>query len=174
MEIKHGEIIVNPQNTHEQNYQTTQKKRFFSASNPPRKKKKQTPLKGLEWPGSEAVLMSGSGSTIFCLGDPATSDFEAETKERFDIEGIWKTKFMRGLDECVDWLGMLGAGLGKRCLSWFFEITLFFLWTNVAFVCLVMFCFLLGVLVLCFLGREVFVVSYPLCFWFHVLYLVLR
>ncbi|CAK8985563.1 unnamed protein product [Durusdinium trenchii] len=49
-----------------------------------------------EW-GFEAVLMSGSGSTIFCLGDPSggSQDFEAATKEKFDIEGIWKTSFMR-------------------------------------------------------------------------------
>ncbi|CAJ1406949.1 unnamed protein product, partial [Effrenium voratum] len=47
--------------------------------------------------GFEAVLMSGSGSTIFCLGEPKEGKeaFEATTKERFDIEGIWQTHFMR-------------------------------------------------------------------------------
>lgn len=47
--------------------------------------------------GFEAVLMSGSGSTIFCLGDPGdgAEAFEASAKEKFDIEGIWKTRFMR-------------------------------------------------------------------------------
>jgi len=47
--------------------------------------------------GFEAVLMSGSGSTIYCVGDPqgGAANFEAATKERFDIEGIWKTQLMR-------------------------------------------------------------------------------
>lgn len=47
--------------------------------------------------GFEAVLMSGSGSTVFCLGEPTggAEAFQASTKEKFDIEGIWKTCFMR-------------------------------------------------------------------------------
>mmetsp|Transcript_63643 Transcript_63643/g.149161 ORF Transcript_63643/g.149161 Transcript_63643/m.149161 type:complete len:388 (+) Transcript_63643:41-1204(+) len=49
-----------------------------------------------EW-DFEAVLMSGSGSTIFCLGDPkgGAKAFEVATKNQFDIEGIWQTEFMR-------------------------------------------------------------------------------
>eukprot|EP00931_Biecheleriopsis_adriatica_P080767 TRINITY_DN54115_c0_g1_i1.p1 TRINITY_DN54115_c0_g1~~TRINITY_DN54115_c0_g1_i1.p1 ORF type:complete len:417 (-),score=113.04 TRINITY_DN54115_c0_g1_i1:52-1302(-) len=47
--------------------------------------------------GFEAVLMSGSGSTIYCLGEPSggAEAFEAATKQRFEIEGIWRTKLMR-------------------------------------------------------------------------------
>jgi len=49
-----------------------------------------------EW-DFQAVLMSGSGSTIFCLGDPkgGAQAFEDATKEKFEIEGIWRTQFMR-------------------------------------------------------------------------------
>mmetsp|Transcript_27863 Transcript_27863/g.49825 ORF Transcript_27863/g.49825 Transcript_27863/m.49825 type:complete len:440 (-) Transcript_27863:25-1344(-) len=47
--------------------------------------------------GFEAVLMSGSGSTIYCLGDPRGGEeaFKAKTKEGFSIEGIWRTSLIR-------------------------------------------------------------------------------
>jgi 4-diphosphocytidyl-2-C-methyl-D-erythritol kinase len=47
--------------------------------------------------GFEAVLMSGSGSTIYCVGEPlgGADAFKAATKERFEIEGIWRTTLIR-------------------------------------------------------------------------------
>eukprot|EP00440_Ansanella_granifera_P018078 gb/GFBE01019636.1/.p1 GENE.gb/GFBE01019636.1/~~gb/GFBE01019636.1/.p1 ORF type:complete len:413 (+),score=82.16 gb/GFBE01019636.1/:1-1239(+) len=47
--------------------------------------------------GFEAVLMSGSGSTIYCIGEPngGAEAFKAATKEKFEIEGIWRTELMR-------------------------------------------------------------------------------
>eukprot|EP00933_Yihiella_yeosuensis_P070537 TRINITY_DN78656_c0_g1_i1.p1 TRINITY_DN78656_c0_g1~~TRINITY_DN78656_c0_g1_i1.p1 ORF type:complete len:449 (-),score=76.07 TRINITY_DN78656_c0_g1_i1:96-1367(-) len=47
--------------------------------------------------GFEAVLMSGSGSTIYCLGEPSSGSdaFKAATKEKFAIEGIWRTELIR-------------------------------------------------------------------------------
>lgn len=42
----------------------------------------------------QAVLMSGSGSTIFCLGDPSggSQDFEAELWRTSDFEGATPTQ----------------------------------------------------------------------------------
>lgn len=47
--------------------------------------------------GFQAVMMSGSGSTVFCVGEPrgGAAAFEAETREHFDIEGIWRTQLQR-------------------------------------------------------------------------------
>lgn len=47
--------------------------------------------------GFTAVLMSGSGTTVYCIGDPqgGAAEFEAAVRERFDIEGIWQTQLMR-------------------------------------------------------------------------------
>jgi len=52
-------------------------------------------LQGEEF-GFQAVLMSGSGTTIFCLGEPKGSAevFEAEVRKKFDIEGIWRTQLV--------------------------------------------------------------------------------
>lgn len=46
--------------------------------------------------GFTAVLMSGSGTTIYCIGEPqgGSADFESAVRERFDIEGIWQTQLM--------------------------------------------------------------------------------
>lgn len=53
-------------------------------------------LSGDEW-GFKAVLMSGSGTTIFCVGEPASGDeaFEQATKETFELDGIWKSTLVR-------------------------------------------------------------------------------
>merc|ERR1719215_515750 len=42
--------------------------------------------------GFEAVLMSGSGTTIYCLGDPGcgAESFAEATRGQFEIEGIWR------------------------------------------------------------------------------------
>lgn len=47
--------------------------------------------------GFQAVLMSGSGSTIYCLGKPKDGfeTFEAATRQKFSIEGIWQTSLIR-------------------------------------------------------------------------------
>jgi len=47
--------------------------------------------------GFQAVLMSGSGSTIYCLGEPreGTEAFNAAVREKYDIEGIWRTHLVR-------------------------------------------------------------------------------
>merc|ERR1719491_857406 len=44
----------------------------------------------------QAVMMSGSGTTIFCLGEPegGHAAFEEATRSRFDIEGIWRSSFL--------------------------------------------------------------------------------
>lgn len=46
--------------------------------------------------GFQAVMMSGSGTTIFCLGEPREggTEFEASVKARFDIEGIWRASLL--------------------------------------------------------------------------------
>jgi len=53
--------------------------------------------------GFDAVMMSGSGTTIFCLGEPKGGQeaFEEATRSRFDIEGIWRSSFVHksSLDE---------------------------------------------------------------------------
>jgi len=53
-------------------------------------------LAGEQW-GFTAVLMSGSGTTIYCIGEPkgGSAAFEAAVREGFDIEGIWQTQLMR-------------------------------------------------------------------------------
>jgi len=47
--------------------------------------------------GFKSVLMSGSGSTIFCVGEPSggVEDFKATVKEKYDIEGIWRASLLR-------------------------------------------------------------------------------
>lgn len=47
--------------------------------------------------GFQSVLMSGSGTTICCLGEPreGAAAFEAATRQRFDIDGIWRAQLMR-------------------------------------------------------------------------------
>jgi len=47
--------------------------------------------------GFRAVLMSGSGSTIYCLGEPKVGEesFKAAAKAKFDIEGIWRANLLR-------------------------------------------------------------------------------
>jgi len=47
--------------------------------------------------GFKAVLMSGSGSTIYCLGEPAGGEegFKDAIKAKFNIEGIWRTQLLR-------------------------------------------------------------------------------
>jgi len=47
--------------------------------------------------GFEAVLMSGSGTTIYCLGDPGcgAESFAEATRGKFEIEGIWRCNLMR-------------------------------------------------------------------------------
>jgi len=47
--------------------------------------------------GFKAVLMSGSGSTIYCLGEPAGGEksFKDAITANFQIEGIWRTKLLR-------------------------------------------------------------------------------
>merc|ERR1740121_2002376 len=47
--------------------------------------------------GFSAVMMSGSGTTIFCLGEPegGRAAFEEATRSRFDIEGTWRSSFVR-------------------------------------------------------------------------------
>lgn len=57
----------------------------------------KTFLAGEEW-GFKAVMMSGSGTTIFCLGDPrgGKEALEAAARDRgFDLEGIWRASFLR-------------------------------------------------------------------------------
>merc|ERR1711957_976527 len=63
-------------------------------------------LAGEQW-GFQAVMMSGSGSTVFCVGEPRTgaSSFEAATREHFDIEGIWRTQLQRR-EGAEEWYGM--------------------------------------------------------------------
>lgn len=54
-------------------------------------------LKGDEF-GFEAVMMSGSGSTIFCIGAPAGGRdalMEAAKARGFDLEGVWQTQLLR-------------------------------------------------------------------------------
>jgi len=47
--------------------------------------------------GFKAVLMSGSGTTIYCIGEPqgGAATFRAAVGKRFEIEGIWQTQLMR-------------------------------------------------------------------------------
>merc|ERR1712232_721876 len=50
-----------------------------------------------EW-GFKAVLMSGSGSTIFCLGEPQGGIDALTSSARskgFELEGIWRTHLLR-------------------------------------------------------------------------------
>lgn len=60
--------------------------------------------------GFQAVLMSGSGTTVYCLGEPqgGAEAFESATREKFDIEGIWRSELRRrsGPDE---WYGAPAA-----------------------------------------------------------------
>eukprot|EP00929_Paragymnodinium_shiwhaense_P008391 TRINITY_DN112345_c0_g1_i1.p1 TRINITY_DN112345_c0_g1~~TRINITY_DN112345_c0_g1_i1.p1 ORF type:complete len:455 (-),score=124.25 TRINITY_DN112345_c0_g1_i1:215-1384(-) len=54
-------------------------------------------LKSADW-GFESVMMSGSGSTIFCIGAPAGGKeaLMAAAKEKgFDLEGVWQTRLLR-------------------------------------------------------------------------------
>lgn len=53
--------------------------------------------KYLQAQGFEAVLMSGSGSTIYCVGDPVAgqASFQEDVKSKYEIEGVWRTKLMR-------------------------------------------------------------------------------
>lgn len=46
--------------------------------------------------GFQAVMMSGSGTTIFCLGEPreGVAKFEASVKDRFDLEGVWRASLL--------------------------------------------------------------------------------
>mmetsp|Transcript_26616 Transcript_26616/g.58452 ORF Transcript_26616/g.58452 Transcript_26616/m.58452 type:complete len:408 (+) Transcript_26616:57-1280(+) len=47
--------------------------------------------------GFQAVMMSGSGTTIFGIGAPTggLTGLEAAVRESFDIEGVWQTTLMR-------------------------------------------------------------------------------
>lgn len=47
--------------------------------------------------GFRSVLMSGSGSTIYALGEPkgGAEAFEKATRAGFDIEGIWRCSLVR-------------------------------------------------------------------------------
>jgi len=53
-------------------------------------------LAGEEW-GFQAVLMSGSGTTVYCIGEPRGGEeaFRAATNERFEVEGVWRTHLLR-------------------------------------------------------------------------------
>lgn len=46
--------------------------------------------------GFRSVLMSGSGTTIYALGEPTggSEAFETSVRARFPIEGIWRTHFI--------------------------------------------------------------------------------
>jgi 4-diphosphocytidyl-2-C-methyl-D-erythritol kinase len=54
--------------------------------------------------GFKSVLMSGSGSTIYCLGEPKGGEksFKDAIKAKFNIEGIWRTKLLRR-DSMDEW-----------------------------------------------------------------------
>lgn len=58
--------------------------------------------------GFKAVLMSGSGTTIYCVGDPAggRTAFEEAVRGRFDIEGIWRTNLVRRSGAADAWYGV--------------------------------------------------------------------
>lgn len=45
----------------------------------------------------QVVLMSGSGSTVYCVGEPkgGQASFEEAVKSKFDIEGIWRSELVR-------------------------------------------------------------------------------
>lgn len=47
--------------------------------------------------GFKKVLMSGSGTTVFCLGEPlvGAAAFEEQVRARFELDGIWRTSFIR-------------------------------------------------------------------------------
>eukprot|EP00928_Gymnodinium_smaydae_P014769 TRINITY_DN15429_c0_g1_i1.p1 TRINITY_DN15429_c0_g1~~TRINITY_DN15429_c0_g1_i1.p1 ORF type:complete len:451 (-),score=86.69 TRINITY_DN15429_c0_g1_i1:200-1552(-) len=49
-----------------------------------------------DW-GFDSVLMSGSGTTIFCLGEPrgGKDALEAAVRQRFDIENVWRSRLLR-------------------------------------------------------------------------------
>jgi len=52
--------------------------------------------------GFDSVLMSGSGTTIYCVGSPrrGVDEFKEAVRQRFDVEGIWQCSLVRreGLD----------------------------------------------------------------------------
>lgn len=50
--------------------------------------------------GFQGVLMSGSGTTVYCIGEPSGGHvaFEEATRSRFDIEGVWRSSFVRRAD----------------------------------------------------------------------------
>jgi 4-diphosphocytidyl-2-C-methyl-D-erythritol kinase len=58
-----------------------------------------------EW-GFNSVLMSGSGSTIFCLGEPRGGLGALTDRARsngFQLEGVWRTHFLRRDDGAEQW-----------------------------------------------------------------------
>lgn len=48
--------------------------------------------------------MSGSGSTIYCVGEPAcgAEAFREAVTDKFDIQGIWRAELVRRVSE-RDW-----------------------------------------------------------------------
>jgi len=54
-------------------------------------------LRGFLAKAFRAVLMSGSGTTVCCIGEPegGAEALEAQLRERFDIEGVWRTRLLR-------------------------------------------------------------------------------
>eukprot|EP00927_Polykrikos_kofoidii_P077710 TRINITY_DN74627_c0_g1_i1.p1 TRINITY_DN74627_c0_g1~~TRINITY_DN74627_c0_g1_i1.p1 ORF type:complete len:530 (-),score=76.10 TRINITY_DN74627_c0_g1_i1:119-1483(-) len=62
-------------------------------------------LSGEEW-GFKAVLMSGSGSTIFCLGEPHGGKMALEMaahRRGFNLEGVWRTHLSRRNGADAQW-----------------------------------------------------------------------
>jgi len=47
--------------------------------------------------GFQAVMMSGSGSTLICVGAPSCGEaaFKKKVDAKFEIEGVWSTQLMR-------------------------------------------------------------------------------